>query len=435
MSALTQAQAQERTWLDEIFNPTSTNPRFTGPPRRTRKKAPLEDLRHGPVPLRSDEMLAQLDEAIVHYQRLVAKGGWPTTTSLRLMMPGDDYKDIPKIRRQLILSGDIPRKGAEYYDGSYHFDDWLSYGVKRFQKRHGLRISGIMDRSTRAQLTVTAEARLGQLLLNRRRIAQLLQEATRGRYVLVNVPAFQLEAVDRYEVERRHRVVVGKPDRQTPEIKATIRGLNFFPYWRVPDSVARLDLIPRLIREPDYLAKEHIRAAKGYYDGPELDTRSMDWRSVDPKTIKFRQDPGPWNALGLVRINMPNKDIVYLHDTPLKRIFALRNRAFSAGCVRVMDVMELVSWIARFEPGLSDGGAVRHIIDNGDVSALRHKRPNEYDVKLTRPIPVHFVYITAWAEEDGTVMFRPDLYGRDGATELSNYEDSEEGAPQRTLSP
>ena len=380
-------------------------------------------------------MLANIDRAIAHYRRIAARGGWPTTKSLRLLRPGEDNEAIPAIRKQLIITGDIPEKGAGYYAGSYHFDEWLEFGVKRFQQRHGLRVSGRLDRPTRAQLAVSADARLSQLMLNRQRIAKLLEGATEDRYVLVNVPAFQLEAVERYEVRRRHRVIVGKPDRQTPSISATIKGLNFFPYWRVPDSVANLDLIPRLVREPDYLEKEHIRAAKGYYDGPELDTTNIDWRTVDAKKIKFRQDPGPWNALGLVRINMPNKDIVYMHDTPLKPLFKQRHRAFSAGCVRVEGVMDLVSWIARYEPGLNEPGAIEDLVDRGRPEELREKRPKEYDVKLTRPIPVHFAYITAWAEEDGRVEFRPDIYQRDGAAELVGDDDPDAPPPPRTLSP
>ena len=427
------AMASDEKWYERVFNSTGSTSRRRR--RASRKPVPLNDLRTGPVPLRSDEMLGQIDAAIARYRQIVAKGGWPKTKTLRLLRPGDDNEAIPKIRRQLVITGDIPKKGAGYYSGSYHFDEWLEFGVKRFQKRHGLRVSGRLDRPTRAQLAVTARARLQQLMLNRRRIAALMEGAAADRYVLVNVPAFQLEAVERYEVRQRHRVIVGKPDRQTPSIDATIKGLNFFPYWRVPKSVANLDLIPRLVREPEYLDKEHIRVAKGYYDGPEIDTSTIDWRTVDAEKIKFRQDPGPWNALGLVRINMPNKDIVYMHDTPLKPLFKQRHRAFSAGCVRVEGVFDLVSWIAKYEPGLGEPGAVEDIVENGNPAELRDKRPKEYDVKLTRPIPVHFAYITAWAEGDGLVEFRPDIYRRDGASELVGDRDPDAPLPPRTLSP
>ncbi len=427
------ALAQETSFWDEVFNKGKKEKRAARRARQSAQK--LNDLRQGPVPLRSDEMLERMDRAIAHYQKVVQKGGWPKTKTIRLIRPGDDNEAIPAIRRQLIITGDIPARGAQYYSGSFNFDDWLVFGVKNFQKRHGLRVSGRLDRPTRAQLAVTAEARLKQLMLNRRRIAALMEGGNQDRYVLVNVAGFQLEAVEQFEVRKRHRVIVGKPDRQTPSIEATIKGLNFFPYWHVPDSVAHLDLIPRLVREPDYLDKERIRAAKGFYGGPEIDTQNVDWRTADARKIKFRQDPGPWNALGLVRINMPNKDIVYMHDTPMKPLFKQRHRAFSAGCVRVENVMDLVSWIAKHEPGLNDPDAINRILDTTDPLDLREKRPKEFDVKLTRPMAVHFSYITSWVEDDGRIEFRPDIYGRDGAAELVGDDDPDAPPPPATLSP
>jgi murein L,D-transpeptidase YcbB/YkuD len=170
----------------------------------------------------------------------------------------------------------------------------------------------------------------------------------------------------------------------------------------VPDSIANFDIIPRLAKEPDYLSKEKIRVLNGV-DGPEVDPYSIVWGTADTTRLKFRQDPGPQNALGLVRIDMPNKDIVYMHDTPMKSLFGQRSRGFSAGCVRVQDVFKLVEWIARYEPGWEQPGRAADVIKAGQP----------LDVKLTRPIPVYFAYITAWAERDGEVVFRPDIYGRD----------------------
>ncbi len=237
------------------------------------------------------------------------------------------------------------------------------------------------------------------------------------------MPAYQLEAVEGYEAVLRHRTIVGKPERQTPTVKATIRALNFFPYWRVPDSVASLDLIPRLQKEPEYLQKEQIRVLTG--NGQEIDPTSINWRAVEPTKIKFRQDPGPQNALGLVRIDMPNEHIVYMHDTPMKPLFNQRGRAFSAGCVRVQDVFQLVEWIARFEPGWDRPGRAEAIINGGQA----------VDVTLTRPIPVYFTYITAWAGADGTAVFCPDIYGRDGSREFAGERDPDAPAAPQSLAP
>ncbi len=395
--------------------------------RSQRVRAPLEDLRPDPTPYRSDEMIAAMEAAIDRYQHLVSIGGWPMVPKGRMMRGGESDNRVPILRKRLRMSGDLASRNSGYYD-SNTFDDQLSQAVRRFQLRHGLRPTGRVERSTYPVLNVTTERRLAQLRLNLRRIQDLMKNRVEDRYILVNIPAFQLEAVERYEVQQRHRVIVGRTVRQTPSIKATIRGLNFFPYWRVPDSVANFDIIPRLAKEPDYLSKEKIRVLNGV-DGPEVDPYSIVWGTADTTRLKFRQEPGPQNALGLVRIDMPNKDIVYMHDTPMKSLFGQRSRGFSAGCVRVQDVFKLVEWIARYEPGWEQPGRADHVIQAGQP----------LDVKLTRPIPVYFAYITAWAERDGEVVFRPDIYGRDGTVgliaEAEVEPDPEEPKPPNLLAP
>ena len=187
----------------------------------------------------------------------------------------------------------------------------------------------------------------------------------------------------------------------------------------MPESVAHLDLIPRLVKEPEYLAKEQIRVLTGSYNGPEIDATNIDWRQADANKLRFRQDPGPQNALGLLRLDMPNEHGVYMHDTPMKPLFNQRGRAFSAGCVRVQDVFALAEWVVCYEPGWEQPGRVQETIDAG--------RP--LDVNLTRPVPVYFTYITAWAEPAGSVQFRPDIYGRDGVRDVvaSHERDPSEG--------
>jgi murein L,D-transpeptidase YcbB/YkuD len=420
-----QAWAGRNWWqnLEGFGSAGTSEPRA---PRPKLRKIPLNDLRPGKMPLRSDEMLVQMDAAIRQFTEQSGGLDWPRMPKVGMLRPDDDHEAVPVVRRILAATGDMPAKIARGNRRSYSYDRYVTAAVKRFQERHGLRPTGRLDRPTRAQLAVSPNARLRQLQLNRKRIAALIAGRIEDRYILVNAAAFELEAVEHYEVQQRHRVIVGKPDRQTPDVVATIKGLNFFPYWRVPMSIARKDLFPRLVKEPTYLEKEHIRVLSKSYDGPELDARSIDWRTADAKIVKFRQDPGPWNALGLVRINMPNEHIVYMHDTPLKPLFGQRYRAFSAGCVRVQGVMDLVSWIARYEPGFAESGTVGSVIEQGQP----------IDVNLTRPLPVHFTYVTAWVEDDGTMQFRPDIYGRDGASELVGSADPDAlAAAPRTFSP
>lgn len=402
MLAGSEAFAQDNRWWDSLFqNRTPAN----HSERQPRAEPEINDLRQDAVPWRSDEMHQRIDRAVERYQKIVESGGWHRVPPGRMLRAGDDDDRVIALKRRLGQSGML--RGPSGYFNSAIYDERLEEAVRSFQEQAGLRVTGRVDQPTFGQLNVPAQVRLEQLRLNQRRIRELLQGRIEDRYVLVNVPAFQLEAVEQFEVRRRHRVIVGKPDRQTPSVRASIRALNFFPFWRVPDSVAQLDLIPRLRKEPEYLEKERIRAFTPA--GQEINTANVNWQTADAKQIKFRQDPGPQNALGLVRIDMPNEHIVYMHDTPMKPLFGQRVRPFSAGCVRVQNVFELVEWLARNEAGWDRPGRAQEVVDAG--LAL--------DVTFSRPIPVYFTYLTAWAEGDGVAVFRPDIYGRDGIGDAS----------------
>jgi murein L,D-transpeptidase YcbB/YkuD len=392
-----------------------------------RRPEPLSDLRPDRTPMRSQEMIEALEHAIDRYQAIVTRGGWPTIPGGRAIRAEDNDERVALVYRRLSITGEWLGRPTQNLFG-YDYSEGLEPAVRRFQQNHGLRVTGRVDRQTLQALNVPARARLAQLRVNLQRLRELVAMKHDERYILVNAAAFQLEAVERGQVELRHRVIVGKTDRQTPTVRANIRALNFYPYWRVPESVANLDLIPRLVKEPEYLQKEKIRVLTGSYNGPEIDPTNVDWTRVDASKIRFRQDPGPQNALGLVRIDMPNSEGVYMHDTPMKHLFNQRWRAFSAGCVRVQDVFTLVEWIAKYETGWEQPGRAQDMIATGQA----------LDMNLTKPVPVYFTYITAWAELDGRIVFRPDIYDRDGVRDhvASADRDPEDGPPQRfTLAP
>ena len=423
------AQGADGSWWDALpgFSRPDNQPRRTSDEDPRRRADVVDDLRTDATPLRSDVMVEALEGAIQRYQAIVDHGGWPMLPGSRMIRPEDDDERIPLLRQRLMASGELSRRSS---GGGYGFGygDDLEPAVRRYQSSNGLRVTGRVDKPTLLALNVPAQARLAQLRVNLQRLRDLTAQRIEDRYVLVNVPAFQLEAVERYQVEHRHRVIAGKPERQTPAVRATIKAINFYPYWRVPESVAHLDLIPRLVKEPDYLAKEQIRVFTGSYNGPEVDPTNIDWRQADASKLRFRQDPGPQNALGLLRLDMPNEHGVYMHDTPMKPLFNQRGRAFSAGCVRVQDVFALAEWVARYEPGWEQPGRVREILEAGRA----------FDLNLSRPVPVYFTYITAWAEPAGGIQFRPDIYGRDGMRDVvANHErDPSDGpAPPWTLAP
>jgi len=426
LGVLTAAQpafAQEQ-WWEKTFNRSET-PRRTAAqedePRAGRQAQQLTDLRPGRVPLRSQDMIEALEAAIERYQSIVSRGGWPTIAGTQPIRPEDNDERVALLYRRLAISGEWTRKPIQNLFGT-DYSEGMEEAVRRFQENNGLRVSGRADRQTLQALNVTALARLGQLRVNLMRLRELVAQRMEDRYILVNAAGFQLEAVEHGQVELRHRTIVGKTERQTPTVRATIRALNFFPYWRVPESVATLDLIPRLVNEPEYLQQEKIRVLTGSYNGPEVDATSIDWRQADGKKLRFRQDPGPQNALGFVRIDMPNSEGVYMHDTPMRHLFNQRWRAFSAGCVRVQDVFTLVEWIAKYETGWDRPGRAQDILTAGQA----------VDVNLTKPVPVYFTYITAWAEPDGRIVFRPDLYSRDGVRDLGATAERDPGDPPPT---
>ena len=345
------------------------------------------------VPFVSDAAIAALQQGIARYQRIVATGGWPAVPSRTTLRPGDAGSEIVAIRRQLALSGDLDNDSR-----SGRYDSEFQDGLARFQIRNGLRVSGFVDSRTIAALNVSARERLQQLATNLARVKSLMKINKAPRYVLVNVPAYMLQAIDRGTVGLESNVVVGKPTRATPKVSARIVEVNFYPTWTVPKSIAKADLIPKLRKDPSYFVNEHFSVIA---KSRAIDPMAIDWNATGAVNYRFVQDPGTFNALGVVRINMPNKHSVYMHDTPLKRLFGQSLRAFSSGCVRVQQVFDLVAWLLGPQKWTLE--KVQAAVDNG----------KSINVKLSRAVPVHFVYLTAFVSDNGVVQFRPDIYGRD----------------------
>jgi murein L,D-transpeptidase YcbB/YkuD len=350
-----------------------------------------------PVPFVSAESISALQQAIEKYQDIVQAGGWPAIGEKVTLRQGDTASAIATIGQHLIIEGDLPQGSGR----NPTFDTEFLQGLARFQIRNGMRVSGFVDSRTLAALNVSAPERLQQLRTNLTRVERLMKINQAPRYVLVNVPAFMAQGVTKGQLTFSSNVITGKPARATPAVSANIVEVNFYPTWSVPDIVAQQDLIPKIRKDPSYFAEEHFTVRPDWKAEP-LNPETVDWNSPQVVSYKFRQEPGPFNALGVVRINMPNKYSVYMHDTPLKQLFSQSVRAFSSGCVRVEKVLDLVAWLLSDQKGW-DLAKVEAQVERGE----------RLDVKLSRPVPVHFVYLTAFANPNGMVQFRPDIYGRD----------------------
>jgi L,D-transpeptidase YcbB len=338
---------------------------------------------------------ATTEKAVDRYADIVARGGWPAVPATPPLHLGDRHPSVTKLRARLAVSGDIDPNAV----GNDVYDSYVEAAVRRFQVRHGLTASGVLRPDTLAAANVPAGVRLAQLKINVGRLRTLSTNLSR-RYVVCNLPAARIEAIEDGAAISRHTAVVGKPDRPSPEINSKIIEVNFNPYWTVPVSIVRKDLIPRMQDQPDYLVINHIRIFNSHHK--ELQPEQINWFSQEAVNYTFRQDPGTFNSLGSIRINFPNPYQVYMHDTPLKNLFGEDFRFHSSGCVRVQNVRELVVWLLAGLRGWSREDIDR-VIKSGEFKTAR----------LANPVPLHWVYITGWATADGVVQFRDDIYNRD----------------------
>jgi L,D-transpeptidase YcbB len=348
------------------------------------------------LPTLSPATLQATEQAIARYTAIVASGGWPRVPPVDRLRLGSQHAGVLALRRRLAVSGDLDARAGT----SDIYDSYVEAAVRRFQARHGLTIDGVAREQTIAALDIPAPVRLDQLNINLVRL-RAMSGNLGARFVVCNIPAAQVEAVVGGTVASRHVAVVGKPDRPSPDIQSRIVEVNFNPFWTVPVSIVRKDLIPKMQAQPNYLAANHIRI----FDprGNELDARQINWHSDEAVNFRFKQDPGDFNSLGSVRINFPSPHGVYMHDTPAKNLFGEDFRYDSSGCVRVQNVRELVTWLLDETPGWSRGEIDRTI-----------KSGARADARLAQPVPLYWVYVTAWATSDGVVQFRDDIYGRDG---------------------
>ena len=351
------------------------------------------------TPTLSSANIAATKAAIQRYQGIVAQGGWPMVPAT-VMKPGSNGQAIATLQRRLEISGDLVGRSVP---GEY--DAAVVAAVKKFQTRHGLPPTGVIDnRATIDALNLPAVVRRAQLQASLKRL-QALAPSAPARYVVVNIPAAQVEAVESGQVAQRHAAVVGKPERPSPELSSKIQEINFNPYWYVPKSIIYKDLVPKAReftrRGQDFLAAYRMQAFDAA--GNPIDGRQINWNGTEVYNYQFRQLPWTENSLGYIKINFPNKDSVYMHDTPLKSLFGRAERFDSSGCVRVHNVDTLTAWILRDSPDW-DIGRIRSMKQTGE----------QIDVKLSKPIPVYFAYISAWGLPDGSVQFRPDIYNQDG---------------------
>lgn len=332
-------------------------------------------------------------QALANLREIEAAGGWPALTTDVTLKPGMQDPQVPLLRQRLAIAGYLPGDAVE----GELYDEALGTAVRTFQREQYLDADGAVGPATRAALNVPVAARIDQLRVNLERGRWLLHDVP-ARVVVVDIAGFRAYYLRDGERVWEGNVQVGRPYRSTPVFRSDITYVTFNPTWTVPPTIYRQDVLPKVRRDPGYLAKQNMRVLTP--SGSEIDPATVDWSR--PGNIMLRADAGPTNPLGRVVIRFPNSHAIYMHDTPNPALFGHSQRAFSSGCIRVEGVWELVEILLDDERRWNRA-AIDAAIATGKT---RH-------VDLARSVPVLLGYWTAELLASNRVAFKPDIYGKD----------------------
>lgn len=327
------------------------------------------------------EFYGALKEQLKLYYNIAKKGGWPIIQSTqKSYKKGISSLEITAIKQRLFLSGDMPAQ----QDASPIFTDTLEVAVKNFQERHGYKPDGIITAALIKEMNVPIQKRMQQLLINMDRM-RWMPAQPKGNIILVNIPEFVLYVMDGNNKVFDMAVVVGKEGHNTMMFTGDLNQMVFSPYWNIPFSIVKNEILPVMNRNSGYLASQNMEVIDNAGELPRI-----------------RQKPGSNNALGKVKFLFPNSFNIYFHDTPSKSLFGRDKRAFSHGCIRLSDPEKMAIWLLRDQPEWPSE-KIKAAMNSG----------NEQYVKLKDPVPVFITYYTAWVDAKGRLNFREDIYGHD----------------------
>ena len=348
------------------------------------------------------EHYRKLREALRFYRDTAARGGWEKVAPGGTLRPGDRDERVKQVRQRLARTGELD---PALINGTL-YDAQLVPFVRNFQKKFGLEDDGLIGKKTLQALNETPAEIITGIILNMVRWRWQGHELGR-RYIMVNIANYDLKAVADGREVLNMRVIVGKFQHQTPVFSSRVQYVDFNPFWNVPPSIARNEELPDLRQDPYYLVKRKVRLFSGWdADAVELDSTAIDWHTVTPgemERYKLRQDSGPWNALGPVKVMFPNEYNVYIHGTPAQELFEHNVREFSHGCIRASEPLALAAF------ALSEEKEAWTMEKIQDVVASEKREV----VKITSPLLVHITYQTVWVDNQGTIRFNSDSYGRD----------------------
>lgn len=361
-------------------------------------KSSLEDL---PPKSKGYQLMKQ---ALAKYRELVARGiNWTIIPEAPLIRPNMNHSIIPLLRSRIAQA--FAMLGNPDYDiapsKSEKYDEELVNAIKVFQEQHGLNADGVIGPNTRAALNKTPEQKIRQLRINMERLRWLPRELG-DRYLLVNVAGFRLAAIEDEKHVLDMRIIVGRDYRSTPSFNSLISHLILNPYWNVPNSIARKDLLPKQQNNPNFFTSQRIRVYVNHDGHSEaVNPDLINWHAAGKNfPYVLRQDPGEKNALGTIKFMFPNPFNIYLHDTPSKQLFQKDVRMFSSGCIRLEKPLQLAGFV------LNEPNAVTDIVD-------KIKSGKTITVNLPKRLPIYLIYLTTWVDNSNNIYFASDTYGRD----------------------
>ncbi|GAB2640953.1 L,D-transpeptidase family protein [Emticicia sediminis] len=337
-----------------------------------------------------------LKEKLRQYREIQKKGGFPKIiNSKKVLALGDKDSSVLNLKNYFLITGDWKEK-----DTTMLFTDSLASAVKRFQKRMGLTENGKVSAATLAALNVPIEARIRQMMINIERLRWAPVELEND-YLMVNIPEFRLHVFENKKLAWDMNVVVGKEASKTSIFRGDLSMVVLNPYWNIPTSIIRNEIMPKLQRGTSYLSRNNMEVLSG---NKVIDPSSVNWskyaNSIPP--YNFRQKPGNKNSLGKMKFLFPNSYSIYLHDTPSKGLFNESARAFSHGCIRLAEPRKLALYLLRNNTNW-----------NSEKVDEVLKTDKENIIKVKPTIPVYIVYFTTWVSSSGQLNFRKDIYDLD----------------------
>ncbi|MGX9727802.1 MAG: L,D-transpeptidase family protein [Candidatus Electronema sp. VV] len=349
-----------------------------------------------------------LKELLAQYRRLEAAGGWPQIPPGPKLEPGMADHRLELLARRLLITGDLaalPAPLAAAAGQPSVYEGELVKAVKRFQLRYNLKQDGIVGKATLNALNIPVHDHISKIRLNLERWRWLPHQLG-DRRILVNIAGFTLTSMNNEATELFMPVIVGEIYNKTPVFSHVMTYIEINPYWTVPPSIARKEIVPKMRKDPGYLSRQRIRIFADWHEGaPEIRPSAINWHTIGSGITRYRlrQDSGPGNALGRIKFMFPNSNNIYMHDTPGQALFQQTQRTFSHGCIRLSRPLELAWHILRH-----DG---HNVTKEGLQKAVASKRQQVFVLK--KPLPVHILYLTALGAEDGSPHFYDDIYGYD----------------------